>query len=948
LIAFLLLVVIAAPLIPSRYAESEEDGGAILQQETWSSLWEGDGVSPPSSEGWNVRHWGSVSLTPGISDGETVAIVDDSDNSQGGWMQRFIDFEPPFKIAARGRYDPLTMRIGDAKIPHVYTGTHHLGADYYPSYIRILGVPTFDIPTLQGVWHNVTFDVRAPLDVDVYVDGIFVRNIEMEPADSIIFDQTRCKPAITTLETTIPGTPVAMVDYIRTTLPSINEGSPKNCERSPPLVSVALDDGVNPPSADLYVTEESARVWLNATIDDSSTGGSAIWSANYTDGPANWPGAALPAEDGSYDSPVEDVTTSFDVGTLSLGDHVYCVYGRDYLGNWDRGGSCATLHVLPPMPPRIYGLTLDDGVHPPSQSLEVVSGATSTVRLNATIDDYATGGSDIAAANFTIGTQNWPGTGMAAIDGAFDTPMERVTSVLAVGPFGLGNRTLCVYARDSFGMENLTGSCAFLSVVQNVIHSVVEAIAPYWWNHSAMITATTVDGILPVVSVELYYDYSADNASWSGWESWGTAISKPWNWTFPFPRGEGHYAFYSVANDTLGTGEPPPSVPDALAAFDRTPPTTVLSIGEPKCLVGGNFVRSSTPLTLQAVDGGTSPVGVNVTRYRVDGGDWNDYSNPFTLTGEGTRTVEYYSLDLLTNEEANHSIHVVVDDTPPATALSAGVPKYTIGGLYVKSSTPLTLSTIDGGVGRNSTFYRLWGGSWSQWRDYSTSFSLAGRDGTWYVEYLSFDYLGNMESIRNETLILDDTPPVTTISPAIGPYITATVFNLTAADAGCGVSVTRYRIDAGGWLGYSGGFNLAVGEHDIFYYSKDNIDNTETEKTLHAIVQEAPLPPGIDVRMNYKPLVALIFALILTVIGLWTSKKRPWKGGDGKMAVLKAFAVTSLPFVTAEAITGIVSHLTGQLSIPPIIGAGTAVDLTILLLGILFPLIRFAHKSTKK
>jgi hypothetical protein len=48
------------------------------------------------------------------------------------------------------------------------------------------------------------------------------------------------------------------------------------------------------------------------------------------------------------------------------------------------------------------------------------------------------------------------------------------------------------------------------------------------------------------------------------------------------------------------------------------------------------------------------------------------------------------------------------------TAISIGEPKYLTGGNFVKSSTPLTLSAADGGVGPNSTFYRLWDGSWTQ------------------------------------------------------------------------------------------------------------------------------------------------------------------------------------------------------------------------------------------
>lgn len=42
-----------------------------------------------------------------------------------------------------------------------------------------------------------------------------------------------------------------------------------------------------------------------------------------------------------------------------------------------------------------------------------------------------------------------------------------------------------------------------------------------------------------------------------------------------------------------------------------------------------------------------------------------------------------------------------------------------------------------------------------------------------------------------------------------------------------------------------------------------------------------------------------------------------------------------MPFVLAEAATGVVSFLTGHLSIPPLLGAGSAVDLSILIAGLL-------------
>ncbi len=51
------------------------------------------------------------------------------------------------------------------------------------------------------------------------------------------------------------------------------------------------------------------------------------------------------------------------------------------------------------------------------------------------------------------------------------------------------------------------------------------------------------------------------------------------------------------------------------------------------------------------------------------------------------------------------------------------------------------------------------------------------------------------------------------------------------------------------------------------------------------------------------------------------------------MAAVKMFIVLSMPFVLAETATGIISFRTGLLAIPPLIGIGMAVDVSILVVG---------------
>ena len=115
------------------------------------------------------------------------------------------------------------------------------------------------------------------------------------------------------------------------------------------------------------------------------------------------------------------------------------------------------------------------------------------------------------------------------------------------------------------------------------------------------------------------------------------------------------------------------------------------------------------------------------------------------------------------------------------------------------------------------------------------------------------------------------------------------------------------------------------------------------------IVDDEVLFPGIEPppegAVNYKPLVAALFAIVLAVIGLWSSRRRPWKGGKDRMDALMAFAFASLPFVLAEAVTGIASYLTGQLSIPPVLGIGTAIDSGILVTGLVIALARMLRST---
>jgi squalene-hopene/tetraprenyl-beta-curcumene cyclase len=195
----------------------------------------------------------------------------------------------------------------------------------------------------------------------------------------------------------------------------------------------------------------------------------------------------------------------------------------------------------------------------------------------------------------------------------------------------------------------------------------------------------------------------------------------------------------------------------------------------------------------------------------------------------------------------------IIDNIPPTTPLEIGEPKYAdlTGDIYVSSITPFTLTAEDnpGGTGVASTFYRIYNSTYDTgWLEYSVPFYLTGlSDGEYSIDYYSTDNIGNVEPTNTATVILDNTPPTTTLTIGEPKYVSCityvtpdTPFILEAEDAGAGVNITNYRIynstyDSG-WITYTSPFyltSLADGTYTIEYYSIDNVQNAEVTQAIN-------------------------------------------------------------------------------------------------------------------
>ena len=106
--------------------------------------------------------------------------------------------------------------------------------------------------------------------------------------------------------------------------------------------------------------------------------------------------------------------------------------------------------------------------------------------------------------------------------------------------------------------------------------------------------------------------------------------------------------------------------------IDTTPPTTTAS-GLQTDDHSGWSKTSPVSVTLSASDGESGMSGGSAgTYYRLgSSGPFTAYTSPFTVSGDGSHEVDYYSVDALGNTETTNVGWVNIDTTPPSVSSDA-------------------------------------------------------------------------------------------------------------------------------------------------------------------------------------------------------------------------------------------------------------------------------------
>jgi hypothetical protein len=342
--------------------------------------------------------------------------------------------------------------------------------------------------------------------------------------------------------------------------------------------------------------------------------------------------------------------------------------------------------------------------------------------------------------------------------------------------------------------------------------------------------------------------------------------------TFP----EGRHTVQFRAVDRVGNLE----VAQTLALrSDASSPLTSLSVQGGRQAAGADpasfYASSATRYALLAADPVVADVasGVEFTRWQDNGGSIMSYSGPIAFP-EGIHNLTYASEDRVRNVEAQKAATALVDATPPITQFSLNGPRYahaandqSVGGeLFVSPVTGLQLSPTDpvsNGVasGMDRLLASVDGAAFLPWPG---GLSIS-QEGPHTVSYRGADRVGNEEGTRSLSLSVDATPPSTSLTfdgPALlrGPgttwepqqaeaFITpATKVILTTNDpasagVASGVKLTRYRIDSGPWLVYTGYFYLYnQGLYLVEFGAEDRVGNLEALVAMRiAVDNTAPL-----------------------------------------------------------------------------------------------------------
>ncbi|SEN44526.1 fibronectin type III domain-containing protein [Paenibacillus sp. OK076] len=242
--------------------------------------------------------------------------------------------------------------------------------------------------------------------------------------------------------------------------------------------------------------------------------------------------------------------------------------------------------------------------------------------------------------------------------------------------------------------------------------------------------------------------------------------------------------------------------------------------------------------------------GVQKTQYKLGiGGEWKEYTVPFTVASEGNTLIIARSIDAFGNTGQEASVTARVDRTAPTPpVISLNPPEWTHSAVTVT----LTAGT-DEASGVGLTQYRL--GGEGTWVDYREPFTIH-TEGITEIQARSVDRASNVSASTSATARIDKTgPDEPKITLSDDEWTNQDVsFEITSGeDTGSGLAKSQYRLnEQGPWIDYTGEVKVTKeGKTTVYARSLDQVGNVSTvAKAIIRLDKTAPTEPVITLSQS--------------------------------------------------------------------------------------------------
>ncbi len=255
------------------------------------------------------------------------------------------------------------------------------------------------------------------------------------------------------------------------------------------------------------------------------------------------------------------------------------------------------------------------------------------------------------------------------------------------------------------------------------------------------------------------------------------------------------------------------------------------------------YISPRSKIKFQAED---NKIGVQSVEYALKKGDFQPYSEPFSLSpDQKTYTIGYRVKDKLGNVSGEGHLLFQMDAIPPESQLRFDGPDFEQRGrFWISSATKIVLSAKDADSGVQGIKYQIGDDPETP---YEKPFSFE-KEGRYILHFFAVDRVNNTERPHTISVVVDNTPPRIVMNFSAAPiagadsdsgavvYPLDTSLFLGSTDASSGAAGVWYSLNGGKEKQYRSPLTFKKpGTYKIMVRTEDRVHNQSTKEVRFSI-----------------------------------------------------------------------------------------------------------------